>query len=122
MADGTLQRVTSDLCNPEVKPATKEECHEADCTGIWVAGPWGKVKYIFSNVRDLIQVVTYFDCFQCSKPCDGGEQSRVVMCINGDGVVDATNCDVMHQLTSKESCNTNVSCSDGTSKHDVTTP
>ena len=61
MADGTLQRVTSDLCNPEVKPATKEECHEADCTGIWVAGPWGKVKYIFSNVRDLIQVVTYFD-------------------------------------------------------------
>ena len=130
-SDGNLQRLGEDQCHADARPETQEDCHEADCSAIWVAGPWEQVLWAVKNIFRFVETMCRYIrmLFQCSKACDGGQRSRTVLCVSGEGITDVSNCDVMHQLASTEACNTDVSCSDGwwrlmrmTSlmKHDVT--
>ena len=65
-------------------------------------------------VRALKEIVLGSGVGQCSKPCDGGDRQREVMCIsNGTRSNDVTHCNSAHVQSAVESCNNDIPCNDG---------
>ncbi|GMS79468.1 hypothetical protein PENTCL1PPCAC_1643 [Pristionchus entomophagus] len=80
---GDLEVVSESHCQGE-KPEVKEECtNEANCTGTWFSGPWT----------------------DCSAECDGGQQSRVSVCLNYDHKPEPKWCDEKTKPADDQDCN-----------------
>ncbi|XP_026863426.2 A disintegrin and metalloproteinase with thrombospondin motifs 6 [Electrophorus electricus] len=84
--------VQSSYCDPDSKPPENHRsCNMEPCPPEWFIGDWS----------------------ECSKTCDGGTRTRVVLCIRKIGSAEEENLDDSHCLThrpiERESCN-NQSC------------
>ncbi|XP_033162682.1 papilin isoform X2 [Drosophila mauritiana] len=77
-------------CNKETKPESEQDCEgeEKVCPGEWFTGPWGK----------------------CSKPCDGGERVREVLCLSNG--TKSVNCDEEKVEPLSEKCNSEACTED----------
>ncbi|KAL3087023.1 hypothetical protein niasHS_005262 [Heterodera schachtii] len=82
---GQTKRVDEALCDQSVeeKPVAREECvNEEKCTGIFFTGPW-------SN---------------CTAKCDGGTQTRTVVCLNYDKKPVPEWCDEKEKPAEQQEC------------------
>ncbi|XP_032578299.1 papilin isoform X5 [Drosophila sechellia] len=77
-------------CNKETKPESEQDCEgeEKVCPGEWFTGPWG----------------------ECSKPCDGGERVREVLCLSNG--TKSVNCDEEKVEPLSETCNSEACIED----------
>ncbi|XP_011062335.1 PREDICTED: papilin [Acromyrmex echinatior] len=79
-----VKKVSSENCDPKKKFDNIKNCTaEEPCKGEWFAGPWSK----------------------CSKPCDGGDMTRKVICMKDNKTVPVNQCNADNIIFSTEKCN-----------------
>ncbi|XP_036145237.1 papilin isoform X3 [Monomorium pharaonis] len=83
-SDDIVKKVSDENCDPEKKFENTKNCTaEEPCKGEWFAGPWSK----------------------CSKPCDGGDMTRKVICMKDNKTVPVSQCNADDIIFSTEKCN-----------------
>ncbi|XP_072747679.1 papilin isoform X3 [Anoplolepis gracilipes] len=83
-SDDTVKIVPDDNCDFDEKFEDSKNCTAKEpCKGEWFAGPWSK----------------------CSKPCDGGDMTRKVICMKDNKTVSVSQCDADTIMFSTEKCN-----------------
>jgi hypothetical protein len=79
-----VKPVEDGLCSVEEKPTDKDECvNEEKCTGTYFTGPWT----------------------ECTEKCGGGQQSRVIVCLNYDKKPVPEWCDEKDRPDEEQECN-----------------
>ncbi|XP_054715693.1 papilin-like [Uloborus diversus] len=81
--DGEVHKVSDEECSTEQKMASMEDCYGKKCNGMWFTGPWTR----------------------CSVPCGGGQQTRKVLCLLKDTVLEHDQCNSQSQPFEVETCN-----------------